>query len=80
MAEQHKPKRSASQDWMDQLKQLLNEINARNVILRRLDGSTILSLPGMGALIIALIIPQLAVILVIAHLLEIMRIEIVRNN
>lgn len=80
MTEQQKQKNTTRQDWAEQARRLIREINTRNVILRRQDGSVVLSLPGIAALAVAVIIPQLAVMLVIAHLLELLKLDITRSK
>lgn len=79
MPEEQK-KKNTSQDWGEQFSRLIREINTRNVVLRRQDGATVVSLPGIAALAVAVIIPQLAVMLVIGHLLELIKLDITRTQ
>lgn len=81
MTEERKPKNSSTRrDWVEKLRELLYEINARNLIIRRQDGTTVLSLPGLAAVLVAVVIPQLAVLLVIAHLVDFIKIDITHNK
>jgi hypothetical protein len=78
MAEE-KPKHTMQQEWSDKLRALYNEINSRQLIIKRQDGTTVLGLPGVAALVVAVIIPQLAAVLLVAHLLEMIKVEIKRT-
>jgi hypothetical protein len=78
MAEE-KPKNTMQQEWGDKLRALYNEINSRQLIIKRQDGTTVLGLPGVAALVVAVIIPQLAAVLLVAHLLEMIKVEIKRT-
>ncbi len=81
MSEERKPKNNSTrQEIVDKLRELLYEINARNLIIRRQDGTTVLSLPGLAAVLVAVVIPQLAVLLVIAHLVDFIKIDITHNK
>lgn len=81
MTEERKPKNgSARREIVDKLRELLDEINARNLIIRRQDGTTVLSLPGLAAVLVAVVIPQLAVLLVIAHLVDFLKIDITHKK
>lgn len=81
MSEERKPKTSSTrQDVGEKLREIVNEINARNLIIRRQDGTTVLSLPGLAAVLVAVVIPQLAVLLVIAHLVDFIKIDITHNK
>ncbi|NPV66053.1 MAG: DUF4342 domain-containing protein [Anaerolineae bacterium] len=85
MSEDRKQKRKetfefSTQDVGKRLQQLLEDINAYQVILRRQDGSTIVSLPGLVALVIGLVVPQLALLIVIAHLLDLLKVAINRRD
>lgn len=80
MSEERKTKNEVRNDWGDKIREVIREINTRNMIMRRQDGSVFLNLPGMAALVVAVIIPQLAVIVIIAHLLDLIKVEITRSE
>ena len=75
-----KPKNTLQQDWGAKLRALYDEINTRQLVIRRQDGTTVLGMPGVAALVVAVIIPQLAAVLLVAHLLEMIKVEIKRTR
>ncbi len=70
----------STQDLGKRLQQVLEDINAYQVILRRQDGTTVVSLPGLVALVVGLVVPQLAILIFIAHLLDLLKVAISRRN
>ncbi|MBN2470431.1 MAG: DUF4342 domain-containing protein [Anaerolineae bacterium] len=80
MEEPRKTKSDTRRDIVDKIREVLHEINRRNLIIRRQDGTTVLSLPGLAAVLVAVVIPQLAVLLVIAHLVDFIKIDVTHNQ
>jgi len=70
----------STQDLGKRLRQILEDVNAYQVILRRMDGTTIISLPALIALVAVLIMPRLVVLIFIAHVLNLLKVAISRRD
>jgi hypothetical protein len=72
-------RRMSSQDLSGRIQQMLHWLNNHQVVIRRQDGAKILVIPTVLALAVTIIIPQLVALLVIAHVVDVLKLEIKRS-